>query len=81
MEWISVKDRLPEKDYLCLVTVKPCSEDAPSFVFGSAARYKAYVYKPIWEAWNEEGVPVVFGEGMWTGMVTHWMKWPEPAED
>lgn len=71
MEWISVKDRLPEKDGWYLVF-------APGYrgnrrIYGSRGMAYSNFKHNYKEHWGiERG---------WGGMVTHWMPLPEPPKE
>lgn len=70
MQWISMKDRLPEKNALCLCCVRywmSYRRDKPFVI-------EALIYKglPIWQ--YLEGDEVVLN-------VTYWMYLPEPPTE
>ena len=65
MEWISVKDGLPEKSKNVLVfAVSPCAKTAEIAI----DRLEEGENKPVW----------MFTHGWYT--VTHWMPLPEPPK-
>lgn len=65
MEWISVKDRLPEDDQECLVAFK-CCEDFAFDLSTYFASDESFIY------WNDFGL---------RRDITHWMPLPEPPKD
>lgn len=70
MEWISVKDRLPDKACYCFVY-----DDLPR-----AEYYAKYNKKDgFYYFENEEGDYVPYKET--NAKVTHWMPLPEPPKD
>lgn len=74
-EWISVKDRLPEKNGEYIVTA--CDEGCP---YGEGIWYSTVVvpsefYNGEW-LWYE-GTQKYYLEGI----VTHWMPLPEPPKE
>ena len=73
-EWISVKDRLPEEDDKYIVTA--CDEgcSAGEGIWYSTVVVVAEYYKGSW-TWYDGG-----REYSLEGIVTHWMKMPEPPE-
>ena len=73
-EWISVKDRLPEKDENYIVTV--CDEgcSAGEGIWYSTVVVVAEYYKGSW-TWYDGG-----HEYSLDGIVTHWMPMPELPE-
>ena len=73
-EWISVKDRLPDKDGCYIVTA--CDEGCSC---GDGIWYDTVVteaehYKGEW-SWNENGTEYDI-----TCFVTHWMPLPQPPK-
>ncbi len=80
VEWISVKDRLPEPYEYCLVFAKRGVNEEPSTI--SIARQ----YKGIWEMLNysNESNAVACGDLTWfmrEDEITHWMPFPKPPEE
>lgn len=86
MEWISVKDALPDEDRPVLLTVRykdwGKQTASRSVVFNGACRfttenrweyYDGFKYKKF-KDWN--GVLCNFSL-----LITHWMYWPEPAPE
>ena len=73
-EWISVDDRLPEKDENYLVTA--CDEgcSAGEGIWYSTVVVVAEYYKGSW-TWYDGG-----HEYSLEGIVTHWQPMPEPPE-
>lgn len=71
-EWISVKDKLPEKDGNYLVTA--CDEgcSAGEGIWYSTVVVVAEYYKGSWTWYDEYSLE---------GIVTHWMPRPEPPEE
>ena len=71
-EWISVKDKLPEKDGNYLVTA--CDEgcSAGEGIWYSMVVVVAEYYKGSWTWYDEYSLE---------GIVTHWMPMPEPPEE
>ena len=66
-EWISVKERLPDKKQECLVTFHPCYWD-------SVREDQTYVGLDTFrgkESWAKHKYQ----------RITHWMPLPEPAKD
>lgn len=74
MEWIKVADRLPEEGQRVIVTLVPMQN-----MFGTKmvdcdwiecqnGRFMRFSYE--WDEWSDI-----------TDSVTHWMPYPEPAED
>lgn len=77
MKWISVKDRLPDKDGAYLVTIRESEEDEGC----------------VLAAWYNTNIPSLLNRNVgWTLLnefydyseqckpyITHWAPWPEPA--
>ena len=72
--WVSVKDRLPDKDENYIVTV--CDEDCfpGEGIWYSTVVVVAEYYKGSW-TWYDGG-----HEYDLDGIVTHWQSMPEPPE-
>lgn len=66
MEWINVKDRLPEDSGTYLVCAEGVEENDPAIV--SEAEF-------IWDDWYWYGCD---GSHICSEFVTHWTKMPEP---
>ena len=66
-QWISVKDRLPEKEgeYLAF-----------GYSASDAARWIVVMYDPRDECWYE-----LSSDWDWTDDVTHWQELPEPPKE
>ena len=73
-EWISVEDRLPEKDGCYIVTA--CDEGCScgDGIWYDTVVIEAEHYKGEW-SWNENGTEYDI-----TDLVTHWMPMPEPPK-
>ena len=73
-EWISVKDRLPEKDGCYIVTA--CDEGCScgDGIWYDTVVIEAEHYKGEW-LWNENGTEYDI-----TCFVTHWMPLPQPPK-
>lgn len=73
-EWISVKDRLPEKDGCYIVTA--CDEGCScgDGIWYDTVVIEAEHYKGEW-SWNENGTEYDI-----TCFVTHWMPLPQPTK-
>lgn len=67
MEWISVKDRLPDYDTECLVGCK----DAKTIIADLTAMTSTKTGLPIWQT----------AEGYFKHHITHWMPLPEPPKE
>ena len=74
-EWISVEDRLPDKDGCYIVTA--CDEGCScgDGIWYDTVVIEAEYYKGEW-SWNENGTEYDI-----TDFVTHWMQMPEPPEE
>ena len=72
--WVSVKDRLPDKDENYIVAV--CDEDCfpGEGIWYSTVVVVAEYYKGSW-TWYDGG-----HEYSLDGIVTHWQSMPEPPE-
>lgn len=67
-EWISVKDRLPEKHILCLVTYHPCHWVQNTDFTKTLVGTDRLIGKNMWARNKYQNV-------------THWMPLPEPPEE
>ena len=73
-EWVSVKDRLPDKDGCYIVTA--CDEGCScgDGIWYDTVVIEAEHYKGEW-SWNENGTEYDI-----TDLVTHWMQMPNPPK-
>ena len=73
-EWISVKDRLPDKDGWYIVTA--CDEGCScgDGIWYDTVVIEAEYYKGEW-SWNENGIEYDI-----TDLVTHWQPMPQPPK-
>ena len=73
-EWISVKDRLPDKDGCYIVTA--CDEGCScgDGIWYDTVVIEAEHYKGEW-SWNENGTEYDI-----TDLVTHWQPMPQPPK-
>ena len=73
-EWISVKDRLPDKDGCYIVTA--CDEGCScgDGIWYDTVVIEAEYYKGEW-SWNENGIEYDI-----TDLVTHWQPMPQPPK-
>ena len=73
-EWISVKDRLPDKDGCYIVTA--CDEGCScgDGIWYDTVVIEAEYYKGEW-SWNENGTEYDI-----TDLVTHWQYLPQPPK-
>ena len=73
-EWISVDDRLPDKDGCYIVTA--CDEGCPcdEGIWYDTVVIEAEHYKGEW-SWNENGTEYDI-----TDLVTHWQPMPQPPK-
>ena len=73
-EWISVKDRLPDKDGCYIVTA--CDEwcSCGEGIWYDTVVIEAEHYKGEW-SWNENGTEYDI-----TDLVTHWQPMPQPPK-
>ena len=73
-EWISVKERLPDKDGCYIVTA--CDEGCScgDGIWYDTVVIEAEHYKGEW-SWNENGTEYDI-----TDLVTHWMQMPNPPK-
>ena len=73
-EWISVKDRLPDKDGCYIVTA--CDEgcSCSDGIWYDTVVIEAEYYKGEW-SWNENGTEYDI-----TDLVTHWQPMPNPPK-
>lgn len=76
MKWISVKDELPFNNSLVLATVYYTGWDCKRVVM---ARFNSG--KNIWEYAYNVGMEYGFSEFGFRAIVTHWMPYPEPANN
>lgn len=76
-EWISVEERLPERELQELMRMNPLKVFPCLVVIMGDYYNKAYVSKAYYA---EEGF-ISGGSGLITERITHWMPLPEPPED
>ena len=74
-QWVSVKDRLPERNGKYIVTA--CDEGEPydEIIWNDTVVVCAEYYKGCW-TWEENNT-----EYSLDGIVTHWMPLPEPPKE
>lgn len=75
-EWISCKERLPEKSGIYLVTI--CYPE-----FDNAVHVQTISWSSFYQQWNNFDTSVRNDDeydAEWKRIITHWMELPEPAE-
>ncbi len=77
-EWISVKDRLPEKQDPVLVYVPPCSHNGEEYIGYVGMAYYTYSVNGGW--WGGTDGSVYGAIGIIPNP-THWMPLPEPPKE
>ena len=77
MAWIKCTDRMPPDMEHILITIEHWS-DKHRYVWTTQARLNNGKY----EVWEDDGFACGWATGRFAGSkVTHWMPWPELAED
>ena len=73
-EWISVDDRLPDKDGCYIVTARDEGCSCGDGIWYDTVVIEAEYYKGEW-SWNENGTEYDI-----TDLVTHWQPMPNPPK-
>lgn len=77
MDWIKCTDRMPPDGEPILITIESWM-DKHRYVWETQARW----HNGFYEVWEDDGLACGWASGRFAGSkVTHWMPYPEPAED
>lgn len=78
MDWIKVTpEAMPPDGEPILITIESWM-DKHRYVWETQARW----HNGFYEVWEDDGLACGWASGRFAGSkVTHWMPWPEPAED
>lgn len=78
MDWIKVTpETVPPDGEPILITIESWM-DKHRYVWETQARW----HNGFYEVWEDNGFACGWGSGRFSGSkVTHWMPWPEPAEE